>query len=702
MALRPWLALLAALLPAAAGAASPGPRPAGAEGYVDERQCGGCHPEQRSNWQGSKHAKAMQPATAGSVRGDFAGRQFREGGETFRFYQRRGQYFVDVATPGQQTQTHRIRYTFGVHPLQQYLVAAPGGRLQALTVAWDVTGRRWFSLHEGPPPEPGEPMHWRGRYQNWNAMCAECHSTALRKGYDPASDSYRTSWALVHVGCQGCHGPGRDHVRAARRGQAVPMPVGRLAGSADQADQCGRCHGRRVRLTDRDGSGEPLLDHFLPETLRARLFHADGQQLGEVFEYASFRQSRMYQAGVRCTDCHDAHGGRPRLAGNDLCRQCHSPEAAGRFQGLRPIDYQSADHHFHPPGSSGSLCVNCHMPSATYMGVHQRRDHSIRIPRPDLSAGTGAPDACTRCHADRTAGWAAAEIGKRHPRTNRASHWGESVARARRGDASVAPALVDLALNVSVPAVVRATALEELSALGGTPPEASYGDPDPLVRATAAATGGRAVPPRLLDDPLLAVRIAAAGSLAGVPMLAARVQPRLDEFRRAQEAMADLPAARLNLAALARSQGDLELAARELRTALTFDSGLDEARVALAGLRMRMGDVVEAEAVLRAGRPSGRLNRALGLLLAETGRGEEAVLRLIDACQQLPGDARVRYNLGLLLLQLGRSAEAEDWLRESLSLDPGNRDAQRVLARLPGRDGRRANPTPPGPGAADR
>ena len=50
------------------------------------------------------------------------------------------------------------------------------------------------------------------------------------------------------------------------------------------------------------------------------------------------------------------------------------------------------------------------MPARTYMVVDPRRDHSLRVPRPDLSAALGTPNACTGCHRDRPAQWAADRV----------------------------------------------------------------------------------------------------------------------------------------------------------------------------------------------------------------------------------------------------------------------------------------------------
>ncbi len=299
--------------PAAHAAASPSP------GYVDDRSCGACHSDELRRWEGSHHAKAIQPATATTVLGDFGGVAFRDRGLAARFLRRDGRFVVETEGPDGKRAAFDVSHTFGVAPLQQYLVEFPGGRRQGLTIAWDTARRRWFSLYPGRRFAPGDPLHWTGRYQNWNLMCAECHSTDVRKDYDAARDVYDTRWSAPTVGCQACHGPGAAHARSDDGAPRPRLAVDVAAWSArDEVDACARCHARRVKLTERETPGAPLLDDFRPQLLRPELYWPDGQQRGEVFEYGSFRQSAMYQRGVRCTDCHDPHAGTLRAAGNAI------------------------------------------------------------------------------------------------------------------------------------------------------------------------------------------------------------------------------------------------------------------------------------------------------------------------------------------------------------------------------------------------
>jgi hypothetical protein len=667
------LALAGTLLLAGPAALAAGPQAGSRPDHVADAECLSCHRQQADAWAGSKHRHAMQAATEETVLGDFNGSRFEGQGTQAHFFRRGNAFVVAAADAEGNTRDFEVGHVFGVRPLQQVLLPLEGGRLQAFTLAWDTTRKQWFSLQPDGAAAPGATLHWSGRYQNWNMMCGECHTTAYRKGYDDDGDRYATTWAAPNVGCQACHGGGRDHVESARRRGAgtdggmrrpSPTPNRALTTAHAQVDQCASCHARRTRLVEESVAGAPLLDQFIPDTLRPDLYHADGQQLDEVFEYGSYRQSRMYEAGVACTDCHDPHGGRPRAEGNALCTACHNPAPdRGRFPGLQAKDYDSSAHHFHGEGTAGSQCVACHMPSRNYMVVHPRRDHAIRVPRPDLSARLGTPNACQDCHAERSAHWAAAAIERHHGVRVRAPHYGETLAAARAGAPGVAEALATLATDPTQAAIVRASAIDHLATLGAPVlPPATLRDPDPVVRTSAAAAFAArpaherlAHLPALLDDPLRALRITAARGLADLPeaqldpAVRTPLRAALDAFIAAQQAMADMPSAQLNLAALAVAQRDPATAERRLRRALEREPALDNARLQLASLLAQGRREDEAERVLRAGlaqaASAGELHFALGLLAGQRQRWEEAARELRIADALLPGHPRVRRNL---------------------------------------------------------
>ena len=667
--------------------------------FADEASCGGCHAAEQRGWADSHHAKAMQPADARTVLGDFDEARFEQAGAVTRFFKRGEKFVVNTEGPDGKLADFEIAYTFGVEPLQQYLVPFPGGRLQALTIAWDTKAKRWFSLYPTERFAPDDGLHWTGRYQNWNLMCAECHTTDLRKGYDARTDTYRTTWVALNVGCQACHGPAQAHVAwaQARKPEPGSKPTDKPTGTgllvdlrssaAAQVDSCGRCHSRRTPLAEAERPGRPLLDEYRVETLRGDLYHVDGQLLGEVYEWGSFRQSKMYQAGVRCTDCHDAHGAGLKATGNALCTQCHRETADPRFPALKAKVYDAPAHHFHAAGSPGAQCVSCHMPERNYMVVDGRRDHSLRVPRPDLTVSIGTPNACATCHSDRPAQWAAAAIQKWYG-TARPPNWAQAVAAGRAGARDAGPALIALVADAGQPAIVRASALGALRRYGAAASAmvAATKDTDPVVRQ-AALSALEILPPAdrlaagapLLRDAIRSVRLEAVRVLAAVPAALFAGDQRhafdaaLAEFKAAQAAMADLPASHLNLAVVLDGMNQRDQAVSAYETALRLDPRFSPARANLARLHNSMGRNADAARVLKEGikhsPDEGELHYSLGLLLAEDSRVHEAVTSLGEAARLLPERSRVLYNYGLALDQVGRRPEAEAALLKAQALD---------------------------------
>ncbi len=678
--------------------------------FVDDGACTECHNEQHVQWSDSHHDHAMQPANESTVLGDFDDARFTHFGLTSRFFRSGNRFMVNTDGPDGRLADFEIAYTFGVEPLQQYLIAMPGGRLQALSIAWDTNEKRWFQLYPDEAIGHEDRLHWTRAGQTWNLMCADCHSTNLKKAYDSASDTYKTTWHAINVGCQACHGPGGAHLEWARKAKTednVPYADDGLLvdyksnGARYQVDTCARCHSRRHAVSAGFEHGDPLLDHFMPEVLREDLYYTDGQIREEVYVYGSFLQSKMYHAGVRCSDCHNPHSLKLVKSGNALCLQCHQEQPDARFSGLTAKRYDTPAHHFHAQESAGAQCVNCHMPAKRYMVVDPRRDHSFRIPRPDLSVELGTPNACNNCHSDQSAQWAAAAVKAwRGAKPDYPPHFAQAFAEARSGSATAPAKLGALVRDDRTPAIVRASALELLRPYGpaGTPIMVeALGDGEPLLRAHAIR-GLEFAPPEqrleaiapLLSDPIRAVRTEAARVLAPVPPARFTKAQRdafdaaLAEYRATQMANADFPSSHLNLAVLEANQGRFELAEQSYRTALRLDPDFLPARLNLANLYNALGRNQDAEQALReaiARAPDeGEIHYSLGLLLAEEARLEDASRSLAKAAQLLPDRARVHYNYGLALQQLGRREQAEAALLAAQRLDGADPNILQALA----------------------
>jgi hypothetical protein len=187
------------------------------EDYVGSQACGNCHQQQYKAWSNSHHAQAMQEANETSVLGEFNNTPFIYGGKTSKFYKKGTEFWVNTESSDGKMVDYKISYTFGFYPLQQYLIAFPDGRYQALSIAWDdrnksMGGKRWFHLYPEDTVDFQDPLHWTGPYQNWNSRCADCHTTGWKKNYQTENDQYNSQWSESGVGCESCHGPGSKHV----------------------------------------------------------------------------------------------------------------------------------------------------------------------------------------------------------------------------------------------------------------------------------------------------------------------------------------------------------------------------------------------------------------------------------------------------------------------------------------------------------
>jgi predicted CXXCH cytochrome family protein len=445
-----------------------------------------------------------------------------------------------------------------------------------------------------------------------------------------------------------------------------------------------------------------LLDTHSPALLDDVLYFPDGQIRGEVYVYGSFLQSRMYQAGVRCTDCHNPHTAGLKATGNPVCTQCHNPAGNPRFPSLQAKLYDDSRHHFHPSDTPGAECVNCHMPERNYMVVDPRRDHSFRIPRPDLSEKLATPNACTGCHEDQDNAWATQQLSEWYGERPRQPHYGELFAAVRAGDSSQIAALTAFANDTQQAAITRATAMTLLTPSDPAQLRAlqqGLQASDPLLRYAALRGLSQLPLPEqrfnylapLLNDPLAALRSEAAVALGEVPTAQfdepqrAAFEQTLSDYRATQQSLTDvMPGAHLNLAVLDAEQS--QLAMTHYQAALALDPYFLPARFNLVTLYNNAGRNQEAEQLLRTGieyaPEEGELYYSLGLLLAEEQRFEQAAEALDDAAKRLPKRLRVHYNHGLTLQHLGRMSDAEQALQKAYWLDRNHSEVLQALVIL--------------------
>ncbi len=636
-----------------------------------------------------------------------------------RLFQRDGKFWVTTDGPDGRPGTYQVKYVFGVRPLQQYLVELDRGRIQCLPVAWDTERRRWFHLYPAERILWDDPLHWTRPLQNWNYMCAECHTTNLKRNYDLKTDTYHTTFSEIDVSCETCHGPGSLHVELAqqwgifwdrRYGYGLPPSGG--ADSRLDVDACAPCHARRRVIYPDFQPGERFLDHYQPELLDGRLYYPDGQILDEDYVYGSFIQSKMYAKGVRCTDCHDAHTARVKYADpkgpwsqpidNRLCTDCH--------MGTHPAgEYDTPTHHHHPDASQpGTRCVECHMPETSYMVVDPRRDHSFRNPRPDLTQRLGVPNACNLCHHDRgkgeTAEWAEAQLRTWYGPRDEPPHFAPAIAAGRQGRPEAEAALAAVARREGFSAMARASAIMLLGRYSGSVARRAVSeglrDAEGLVRA-AAVHSLEGLPPDevqrraapLLHDPVRAVRMEAARQLSATPIQRLRPGDRtafdnaLKEYLTGLRSLDDQPGAHLSMGVVSANLGRIDQAEAEYRTALRIDPEFVPAMVNLAMLCDQAGRKAEAaelfRGVIQIEPELAEPHYSLGLLLAENpDRMDEAAQHLAEAVRLRPEAPRMRYNYGLALQHLGQRDAAAGELEAAYRLEPEVPDYLYALAVL--------------------
>ncbi len=722
-----WLAMSLAALPAVAGNAINTE-----SGFIGSQACSGCHDTPYQNWHGSHHDQAMQLPTKDTVLGDFNNATFNYNGITTTFLKRASMYIVRTDGQDGKLTEFPVDYVFGVYPLQQYLLPLSGGRWQALSIAWDARplsegGQRWYHLYPDEKIDYKDPLHWTGPYQNWNTRCAECHSTQLEKNYNAISKTYKTSFSEIDVGCEACHGPGQTHVTLAEgktleeadnggfpmslsqrgqwhfiQGNNIASRVTKLE-SRTQIDSCGRCHSRRGTLGDYH-YGADLLDTHRLSLPQSPLYYHDGQILDEDYVYSSFIQSKMHLAGVVCSNCHEPHSLKlrtsPSGSQNTVCTQCHKPAV-----------YDTEKHHHHPANTSGASCANCHMPETTYMGVDKRRDHSLRVPRPDLSVVMGTPNACNQCHTDRDPQWALDALGKWVIQfRDTATHPARAFLRADQGDNRVMPRLAQLATDSSAAPIWRATAMEALGQAGGRDALQSvtvllYSDDSIIRTSTVRSLDFLPLNQRyqllqpLLDDPIASVRMEVAMSLAGVPLdqvpadKAALLHDLYSEYISIQQQHAEMPGIQSQLGIFYTTRGDLPSAEAAYREAIRINPQLVPARLNLADLLRQQQREDEARKMLldtlAIAPDHGGALHALGLLETRSGNTEKALQYLGKAAEFEMTGTRHRFVYAIALHDLGKPKDAIFQLQSLLRSAPSSEDVLLALTNYNAELGRR-------------
>lgn len=645
--------------------------------YVGDKSCVECHSKETHEWLGSDHDLAMMVADEKSVKGDFNDSSFSYNGITSLFYRKDGKYMVRTDDAGGKLKDFEISYTFGVYPLQQYMVKFPKGRIQVLDIAWDSRskdegGQRWYHLHPDDNVTAGDPLHWTGPNLNWNYMCADCHSTNLKKNYNPKTKEYATTWDIINVSCEACHGAASKHIawtknresNVSNSGFMVSLlPNGRQwlinnktlkpelhdANSStryNEIEVCAKCHSRRSQLDDNFKTGDKFHDHYLPSQLTEGLYFADGKIQDEVYVYNSFLQSKMYAKGVTCTDCHNPHTLKRRATGDKICFRCHKMDK-----------YRATTHHKHKVGSTGASCVSCHMPARTYMGVDSRNDHSFRVPRPDISVKMPEiPNACNNCHSDQNATWASDTMKKWYGKTPIGKQNFAHAMHALRTQSYDAPKSLYGVLMSDAPNIAKATVTPYL---GDYPSRQTYTTTLQMLRKSdsnirrSALQALESFPVKLrvketfkmLSDPAKIVRMEAARQLASFPKgqldreKATLLEKALAEYEEVLLFSADRPEYQLSLAMLYQAQAKPKKAEEAYKEALRLQAKYIPTYVNYADF------------------------------LQKQGRDQEVLPLLQSALKELGDNAMLYHIMGLWYVRNKQSDLAYPALKKAMELD---------------------------------
>lgn len=678
--------------------------------YVGSETCINCHENEAEAWQGSHHDMAMRHATSDAVLGDFNDAVFSHNGEDNRFYRKDNEYWVNIQGPNNGYSDYKISYTFGFEPLQQYMVEFPDGRIQLIPFAWDSRdkkegGQRWFHLY--PDQTIHDEFYWTNTGQNWNFMCADCHSTNLQKNYDIESDTYQTSWSEINVSCEACHGPAEHHVKWANNdhnqrinhfgfdrdlSQAVEEWVFKEGHSTlqpknirqtHQVQTCTQCHSRRTQLTDSrdyDHVQGSFFDRYRLNLVSSELYYHDGQIYDENYVYGSFLQSQMAEKGVTCTNCHDPHTAKLKIPQEAVCLQCHVAS-----------EYNSPKHTMHKMGTEAAQCTTCHMPETTYMQVDPRRDHSWHVPRPDLSHHINTPNVCLDCHQSegKDNQWATKKLIEHFPNSKylNQQHFGVAFYADAIGHRGAEGALSMIAQDHSQAPIIRASALERMAGNTGNNTtvalaRAVKNDDEMLRLASIAGSSGYDWQDRwkmlspLLDDSVLAVRSDAAGALVFHwsqlnTEQKAQLTPALNDYIMVQEFNADRGFGRTNLGNVYAAQGDYQTAINWYKGSITVEPYFENAYVNLADVYRRLSDEEMVMSTLQQGvtnQPKSHAIRySLGLSYMRQDDYKSAAEQIGQAAEMAQHNPQYWYLYGLLLEQTNVK-QADDVLSKSYAL----------------------------------
>jgi tetratricopeptide (TPR) repeat protein len=700
--------------------------------YVGDQSCKKCHTTEFKEWKQSHHFMSMLPPTDSTVKGDFNNVMFSADGVNSHFFKKGSKFFIYTEGDDGKNHDFEVKYIFGFTPLQQYLVQFPGGRMQVPRLSWDVKKKKWFNQYAGQKIPSHDWLHWTGNAQNWNTMCATCHSTNLRKNYDIKTDTYKTSYNIINVSCESCHGAGKKHVdfingdyKSGEKIKGSYLKLGKSFSQTEQLNTCAPCHARVSELSGSHIDSKEIMDNYIPQIPDTEFYHADGQVKDEDYIYTSFLESKMFAKGLVCSTCHNPHSTKLKRIGNQTCTLCHVS-----------TKYDVPTHTFHKKGTAASECKNCHMPDKLYMGNDLRHDHSFRVPRPDLSVKYGTPNACSNCHKDKSEKVLADAIIKWYG-PKRKYHFADDLIPGSRLDANSEKHLTNLIENKFVPKIIKATAtfylgniqtqtsLKTLLArLASKEAQIRYRALRSL--ASFPAESWREAVGPLLSDKVRAVRIAAADLYITIPaeqipnqyakafslaqkeleqsliyqtdfstgnVMLADYYLKLQDYQKAEKFYlrglkkdSNMNYALLNLSAVYNAQGKNDKALQALHLAIKNDSKNERSYYNMALLYNEMNNIPEAEKAFAKAVELKSINPKVyynyGLLLNQNKKYKEAESILLKGIAISPSNPELYYALTFVYIQMNNKSKALQTAIKLKQLDPNNPNYQSIFQNL--------------------
>ncbi|MBN2165861.1 MAG: hypothetical protein JW717_06245 [Marinilabiliaceae bacterium] len=668
--------------------------------YVGAETCKECHKPEYEKWLESHHYKSMALANDSTVLGDFSDVEIYANNTHHRFYRLDKKFMVETDGETGVIESFEVRYVFGFSPIQQYLVEFKGGRLQTLALTWNSVDGVWYhmadSIYKNQNIDYENWLHWTNQAQNWNSMCADCHTTGFKKNYNLESDSYKSTWEEINVSCEPCHGGGVAHIQWAKlpdyarddiANAGLPVKTSNID-NVDYVSLCAQCHSRRSSLSDNNPSVKSIYDNIIPELPAEPNWFIDGQIKEEDYVHASFLQSRMYKNGVKCNDCHDVHSGKRYFDDNRLCLQCHKKDV-----------YDTEDHHFHKQVGGigravvsvdgikygvgeGAKCVNCHMFGRYFMGVDFRNDHSFRIPQPYLSIELGTPNACNQCHANKSYKWALEYVEKWYGKRKR-YHYGLALS----GKPNVNK-LKDVFNDPLYPTNIRALALERLGQEQNDSIieliDKHLNDLDPIIRLSAVrsfrikSSDDIVKISRLLTDEVKAVRNESVRILMALGKESIPVKYLLQyskaetEYKDVLVYNSDFPIGKYNLGNYYYSKGDYNEAESFFLKALGQDKELQFINLNLAHLYNKKGINKESayrfEKYLEVNPGDAQVLYSYGLLLSEMKEYKKSLCILLKSAEKDLNQPRLYHNIAMLYNYFNDRSNCERYLIKEMAI----------------------------------